>query len=225
MLFNSYAFVLFLPIVAVIYYILPQKARSFWLLASSVYFYMCWNKYYVILLAITIATSYFAAKFLERYREQKRFACKAVFVSAVTINLGFLFFYKYLGFFLTNLAAMLNLMNVSFKQPELNLILPVGISFYTFKAVSYLIDVYRGKYCCTKNFIHYATYISFFPAILSGPIDRANEFIPQLEEKHEFDYITIRRGMLLMLWGYFLKLVVSDQTKSQGRTKYMLHNE
>lgn len=225
MLFNSYAFVLFLPLVAGIYYLLPQKAKNFWLLIASIYFYMCWNKYYIVLLFVTIVTTYLAALFIERSKEKKRLACKGMLAIAAVINLGLLFFYKYLGFFLSNLASLLHIMNVEFEKPELSLILPVGISFYTFKALSYVIDVYRGKYSCTTNFVHYATYVSFFPAILSGPIDRANDFIPQLEEKRHFNYQEIRRGMLLMLWGYFLKLVVSDRAAQFANAVYNNHSE
>jgi len=225
MLFNSYSFMIFLPVVAFIYYILPHKTRSLWLLGTSIYFYMCWNTYYVILLAVTIVTSYFSAQFVERYRQQKSILCKGLLVLTIVLNLGILFFYKYLGFFFANVKVLLEALSIFFNPPEMNLILPVGISFYTFKALSYLLDIYRCKYSCTRNFIYYATYISFFPAILSGPIDRADDFIPQLKENHTFDYTAVRRGILLMLWGYFLKLVVADRAAQFSNIVYNNHTE
>lgn len=225
MLFNSYEFMFFLPLVMVIYYVVPQKAKCLWLLAASLFFYMCWNAQYVILLSITIVTTYLAGLFFEKNDHQKNFASKAVLALAVAINLGLLFFYKYLNFALTNVSGILSRLNIDFQKPELNLILPVGISFYTFKALSYILDVYRGKYTCTRNLIHYATYISFFPALLSGPIDRANDFIPQLNEVHKFDYVQVRRGMLLMLWGYFLKIVISDRAAQFASVVYGNHTE
>ena len=210
MLFNSYLFMFFLPIIAIVYYVLPQKARGLWLLAANLYFYMCWNAYYVVLLTVTIVSSYGAGYIFDRF-SHKKMACRLALWVTVCLNLGLLFFYKYLDFALVNLSAICSRLGVPLQVTKLNLMLPVGISFYTFKALSYVLDVYRGKYTCVRNFLHYANYVSFFPAILSGPIDRANDFIPQLKEKHKFDSCQIRRGMLLMLWGYFLKLVVSDR--------------
>ena len=219
MLFNSYEFMFFLPIIAIVYYSLPQKARNLWLLAANLYFYMCWNAYYVALLTVTIVTSYLAGYLFDRF-PQKVVTRQIVLWVTIVVNLGLLFFYKYLDFALVNMSAISSRLGMSFHATKLNLALPVGISFYTFKALSYVLDVYRRKYACTHNFIHYANYISFFPAILSGPIDRANHFIPQLEKKHKFDYRRVRQGMLLMLWGYFLKLVISDRAAQFANVVY-----
>lgn len=224
MLFNSYAFVFFLPVVVLGYYLLPQKARGIWLLCTNLYFYMCWNTHYVLLLGVTVLSSYLAGIVFDRFREKKRIRQIALWV-VIAINLGLLFFYKYLDFALVNLSAIAAKLGLTFQTEKMNLLLPVGISFYTFKAVSYILDVYRGRYACTKNLIHFANYISFFPAILSGPIDRADKFIPQLQKKHEIDFDQIRRGMLLMLWGYFLKLVVSDRAAQFAAAVYNNHNE
>ena len=224
MLFNSYTFMFFLPLVALGYYLLPQKARGLWLLGANLYFYMCSNAYYVLLLAVTIISSYFAGMMFDRFQE-KNVLRRMVLWIVIGINLGLLFFYKYLDFALVNFSAIVSKLGFTMQTTKLNLLLPVGISFYTFKSVSYILDVYRRKYACTKNLIHFANYISFFPAILSGPIDRANKFIPQLQEKHKFDYSQVRRGMLLMLWGYFLKLVVSDRAAQFAAVVYNNHNE
>ena len=222
MLFNSYSFMFFLPIVAAVYYLLPQKGRGLWLLAANLFFYMCWNAHYVLLLSVTIVSCYLAGLLFDRLTGRKILR-KLILWSALAVNLGLLFFYKYLDFALVNFSAIASRLGLSFQVSKLNLLLPVGISFYTFKAVSYILDVYRGRYGCTRNFIHFANYISFFPAILSGPIDRANDFIPQLEKKHKFDSAQIRRGMLLMLWGYFLKLVVSDRAAQFASAVYDNH--
>lgn len=223
MLFNSYEFMFFLPLVTLIYYVVPRRGKALSLLAASLFFYMCWSAQYVILLGLTTVTTYLAGRFFERNGYRKNASAKAVLWTAMAVNLGLLFFYKYLDFALTNVFAILSRFQVTLRQPELNLVLPVGISFYTFKALSYLLDTYRGKYGCTRNFIHYATYISFFPTLLSGPIDRPNDFIPQLEQPRKFDSDQVRRGMLLMLWGYFLKVVVSDRASQFASVVYGDH--
>ncbi len=228
MLFTSYQFMFFLPIAALIYYLIPQKLKSVWLLGISFFFYMCWNAQYAILLAITIVTTYLPALFLNKTENisssQKNFR-RLLLSLSITINLGLLFFYKYLDFALSNIWNIFSWLNLSPEKPVLNLVLPVGISFYTFKALSYILDVYKGKYGCVRNFIHYATYVSFFPALLSGPIDRANDFIPQLERPHKFNYVQVRRGILLMLWGYFLKVVISDRAAQFASVVYGNHSE
>lgn len=197
MLFNSISFLCFFPIVVGIYFLVPKKARYLWLLVASYYFYMSQNPRFALLLLLTTVITYASGLMLSalsRRRKQKADCLKkwVVFGSAF-VNLGILFLCKYIPF---------------------HLLVPVGISFYTFQALSYTIDVYREKLDAEKNFFRYALYVSFFPTILSGPIQRAADFLPQLKalaQKKLWDEKRIANGLFFMLWGYFLKLVLADR--------------
>lgn len=205
MLFNSIDFLLFFPFVTLVYFILPHRVRWVWLLLASYWFYMSWNVRYALLIALSTAITY-ASGLLLQWRKRRLW----VFLSFAS-NLAILFFFKYFGFFLNNLSAGLALAGIGFKRPAFDVMLPVGISFYTFQALSYTIDVYRGEVEPERNFFRYALFVSFFPQLVAGPIERSKNLLGQLHERHSFDPDQARDGLLLMLWGMFEKIVVADR--------------
>ncbi len=217
MLFNSYNFLIFFPIVTLIYFLIPHKFRYLWLLASSYYFYMCWNaKYALILLASTVIT-YVSGRLIDRANnkitdEKKRTRQKKIYVAlSVVINLGILFVFKYFDFAIENINRVLSALNIQILNPSFDIVLPVGISFYIFQALGYTIDVYRGNVAVEKNFLKYALFVSFFPQLLAGPIGRAKSILTQINERHDFDSQRVKDGLLLMIWGGFQKIVIADR--------------
>ncbi len=205
MLFNSIDFLLFFPLVTAVCFFLPFRVRWVWLLAASYYFYMCWNVKYALLIALSTLITY-ASGLLIHWR-RKRLWVLLSFAS----NLAILFFFKYFDFFLDNLTAALALAGIAFKRPAFDVLLPVGISFYTFQALSYTMDVYRGEVEPERNPFRYALFVSFFPQLVAGPIERSKNLLGQLYDRHDFDPDRARDGMLLMLWGMFEKIVVADR--------------
>lgn len=197
MIFNSIPFIIFFPIVALVYYLIPHKVRYIWLLAASYFFYLCQSTSFVVLLVFSTIVTYISGLLLEKADTDKK---RNVIVAAgVIINLMILFEFKYTDFFLELFGS----------EKRLNLILPIGISFYTFQAVSYTVDCYRGKIEPEKNPFRLALYLSFFLSILSGPINRACDFLPELSKKVTFDTENVKVGLQKMLWGYFLKLCIA----------------
>ena len=176
------------------------------LLAASYYFYICWKPIYVLLLLSSTAVTYLAALGIEKYRDRK----KSLLVISLVINLGILFFFKYFNWAAENMVGLLNALGLRMDVPEFNVLLPVGISFYIFQALGYSIDVYRGTTKAEKNFFTYALFVSFFPQLVAGPIERSTNLLCQFYEKKHFDGERAIRGIQLMLWGYFLKLVIAD---------------
>ena len=216
MLFNSIDFLLFFPLVTAVYFLLPHRVRWVWLLIASYYFYMCWNVKYVLLIVLSTLTTYAAGLLIRRAEaipdEKRRLRQKELWVFfAFAVNLSILFFFKYFNFFLDNLSAALALAGLAFKRPAFDVVLPVGISFYTFQALSYTVDVYRGEVEPEKNPFRYALFVSFFPQLVAGPIERSKNLMGQLYERHDFDPDRARDGLLLMLWGMFEKIVVADR--------------
>ncbi|NMD37275.1 MAG: MBOAT family protein [Christensenellaceae bacterium] len=209
MVFNSFHFVLFFPIVALIYYSLPHKLRHIWLLAASYYFYMCWNATYAILITITIVVTYFCGILISKAESEK--AKKGYVASTFIINLGILVFFKYFNFIGESINRLLSMGNIAFKIPALDILLPVGISFYTFQSLGYVVDVYRKDVHPQKNLLKYALFVSFFPTLLSGPIERSYNLMPQFDEPRNFDYNRAREGFIMLLWGYFKKVVIADR--------------
>lgn len=213
MLFNSYQFLLFFPIVILIYYLIPVRARSIWLLVSSYYYYMCWDIKYTLLIVASTVVTYFCGLALDWIRgkckcEQKSLRyCKLILVLCCLFNLGLLLFFKYF----TWLADNINLLLGRTITLPFSIVLPIGISFYTFQALGYTIDVYRREIKAEKNFFRYALFVSFFPQLVAGPIGRAKNLMRQLECKRDFDYENVKSGFLLMLWGYFEKIVIADK--------------
>ena len=217
MLFNTIDFLIFLPIVLVIYYIIPEKYRHIWLLISSYYFYMCWNVKYALLILTSTVITYFSGILLKKaeetaadievVRRQKQLIIAISFIS----NLGILFYFKYINFALDIVTRLLSKAHISVNTPVFDVILPVGISFYTFQALSYSVDVYRGEVEPEKNFLRYALFVSFFPQLVAGPIERSKNLLAQLRKPRKFDFGYAFDGILLMLWGFFLKIVLADR--------------
>ena len=209
MLFNSIQFLLFFPAVCLLYSLLPHKVRPVWLLAASYFFYMCWNVRYTLLLLLSTVLTFGAAWAIDRCRTPAR---RRIWLAAgLASNLAILFFFKYCGFLLESLAAVLSLAGIQLAAPRIDLLLPVGISFYTFQALSYMLDVYRGAVARERSFLYYALYVSFFPQLVAGPIERSGHLLPQLHAPHAFEPDRVRDGLLLMLWGFFEKLVIADR--------------
>ncbi len=207
MLFNSMAFAMFLPVVFVTYWMIPQKYKGALLLVASYYFYMSWNPKYVVLIFATTVVSYCAAITIER---KVISSSRIMVVGASVFCLGILIIFKYMGFLSELLSTVAGLLAIQLHPVTLNLLLPVGISFYTFQTMSYVIDVYKGRVPAEHNFIVYATFISFFPQLVAGPIERSTNLIPQIKAEKRFDYELAIYGARQMLWGFFKKIAVAD---------------
>lgn len=218
MLFNSFAFMIFLPIVFILYWILPYKFRWILLLAASYYFYMSWNAKYVFLILYTTLISYLSALLLEKTDNEK--IKRGVLIGASILCLGVLFFFKYFNFVSKSMTDILNLFTIHVHPITLNLFLPVGISFYTFQTLSYIIDVYKEKVSAEWHFGYYAAYISFFPQLVAGPIERTDNLLPQIKEEHRFDYNQATYGLKLIAWGYFKKIAIADTLSRYVSTVY-----
>jgi len=216
LLFNSYQFLAFFPVVVLVYYLLPHKVRHIWLLISSYYFYMCWNAGYALLLLgstlITYASGLLLQRTNDRYEGLKQIRIKKCLLSiAIILNLSVLIIFKYLDFLFDNLSKVLGILHMQMPTLEVSLLLPVGISFYIFQALGYSIDVYRGTIKAERNFLYYALFVSFFPQLVAGPIERSANLLPQFKEKHNFNWDNLKSGLITMLWGYFMKLVIADR--------------
>lgn len=208
MLFNSNAFYLFLPIVFAVYWLTPRSFRWGVLLVSSYYFYMSANAKYIFLILLTTVVSYGTALLMERTKSRKK--RKLYMGTALFLCLGLLFFFKYFNFLSGTVTALLNSISIPISQVTLNLVLPVGISFYAFQTLGYVIDVYHGKTKACLHFGKYAAFVSFFPLLLAGPIERAERLMPQIEKEHSFDTEKAVYGTKLIAWGYFKKIAIAD---------------
>lgn len=214
MLFNSYSFLMFFPVVVVIYFLLPKKVSYLWLLAASYYFYMGWNAKYALLLLLSTTITYLSGvllKWLKENRPDHIRAKKWVVAGSFVSNLAILFFFKYFNFTIESVNAILKHTSLPTVNTSLDVLLPVGISFYTFQALGYTVDVYRGEIEAERNFFRYALFVSFFPQLVAGPIERSKNLLNQLRHPKAFDYRRMSDGLLLMIWGYFLKLVIADR--------------
>lgn len=206
MLFNSAEFLIFFPIVVLCYYLIPHKLRYIWIFITSYFFYMCWNPVYSLLLLGTTALTYLAAIGLEKKSRSKLILTLTVVICVVLLGI-----FKYSLYITKTLEGILSIAHLNVSFPAFSIVIPVGISFYLFQSMGYVIDVYRGKVKAERNFILYAAYISFFPQLVAGPIERADKLLVQFYEKHSFDYEKVKRNLLLMLWGFFMKIVVADR--------------
>lgn len=212
MLFNSIDFLVFFPLVTLIFFIIPKKVRYIWLLAASYYFYMCWNaKYALLLLASTVVTWLCGWMVHAAKKQLLRQLALAVCVCA---NLGILFFFKYSDFLITSFNRILRVLHIQNLEKGFDVLLPVGISFYTFQALGYTIDVYRRKVEPERNILRYALFVSFFPQLVAGPIERSGSLLKQmrdLEKKKLWNYGNVASGLTLMAWGMFVKMVIADR--------------
>lgn len=217
MLFNSLEFLIFFPIVLIVYYIIPARIKYLWLLVASYYFYMCWNAKYALLIMTSTVITYLSGLLIEKVKnsehaddKKKRLKNIVVAISFVS-NLGILFYFKYSNFAIGILTKVFAKAHIELKIPAIDILLPVGISFYTFQALSYTMDVYRNEIYAEKNFFRYALFVSFFPQLVAGPIERSKNLLKQLAVPQKFNFEKAREGFLLMLWGYFLKIVLADR--------------
>ena len=208
MLFNSVQFLLFLPIVVILYFSLPHKYRWILLLLSSYYFYMSWKPEYVILIMASTLIDYIAG--LQMGKTDIKAKRKKFLILSLITNLGLLFSFKYFNFFNDSISLLLDQFNIFYNVPSFKLLLPVGISFYTFQTLSYTIDVYRGKRKPEKHLGIFALYVSFFPQLVAGPIERSTRLLPQFYKIIKFDYQRVVSGLQLILWGFFKKVVIAD---------------
>lgn len=211
MIFNSVSYLLFFPIVVLLYFALPYKMRNVWLLVVSYYFYMNWNAKYAILLAGSTLITYVCSLLVAHFRRKgKMTSAKWSMAVSFIINIGILFVFKYSGFLAENINLLMKALGQEGRIAAFDVVLPVGISFYIFQALSYTMDVYRGEVEATKNLLRYALFVSFFPQLVAGPIERSKNLLAQFDERHKFDVDRVRSGLLTMLWGLFMKIVIAD---------------
>lgn len=211
MLFNSLEFAFFLPIVFFIYWFITNKnikAQNILLLVSSYIFYGWWDWRFLTLIAFSSFVDYFVGLNLSNTTSPKK--RKLLLLTSIVINLGFLGFFKYFNFFTESFADAFTLFGRPFEASRLNIVLPVGISFYTFQTLSYSIDVYKKKLEPTKDIIAFFSFVSFFPQLVAGPIERASNLLPQFYHKRKFDYYKAVDGIRQILWGLFKKIVIAD---------------
>ena len=209
MLFNSFSFVLFFPIVTAVYFLLPHRARWAWLLAASCFFYMFFKPIYIFILFFTIIIDYFAGILLENEKDAKR--KKWWLIMSLIANIGVLAIFKYYNFINANISGFCSLCGSTNHIPYLNILLPIGLSFHTFQAMSYTIEVYRGNQKAERHFGIYALYVMFYPQLVAGPIERPQNMLHQFYEKHYFVYHRVVEGLRLMMWGMFKKVVIADR--------------
>ena len=211
MLFNSLDFAIFLPIVFILYWFVTHKnlkLQNFLIVAASYLFYGWWDWRFLSLIIFSTVVDYSVGMALKTENNQTK--RKVLLWTSILVNLGFLGFFKYYNFFLDNFVTAFSFLGNPINPQGLNIILPVGISFYTFQTLSYTIDVYKRKLTATKNFVAFSAFVSFFPQLVAGPIERATHLLPQFYKRRKFDYALAVDGMRQILWGLFKKIVIAD---------------
>ncbi len=207
MLFNSIEFMIFFPVVTILYFILPHKIRWFLLLASSCLFYMAFVPKYILILGFTIVIDYIAGILIDKMKGNNK---RIFLIISIVTNVGILFVFKYFNFFNENAERLANMIGWNYPISSLSIILPIGLSFHTFQSMSYIIEVYRGKHKPEKHFGIYALYVMYYPQLVAGPIERPQNMLWQFHTKHSFDASRTVAGLKLMAWGFFKKLVIAD---------------
>lgn len=208
MLFNSFTFLIFFPVVVTIYFVIPHRFRWAWLLAASCYFYMAFIPVYILILFFTIAIDYVAGMLIENAEGRRR---KLWLVASIVGNVGVLAVFKYFNFLGANANAIADVFSLPYDFPLLSIILPIGLSFHTFQAMSYTIEVYRRRQPAERHLGIYALYVMFFPQLVAGPIERPQNLLHQFHEKHAFEYERVTDGLRQMAWGLFMKVVIADR--------------
>lgn len=208
MTFNSWQFLLFLPITIILNFLLPHKFRWIILLIASYVFYCFWNPALIFLILTTTLVSYVGAIVIEK--SNKKPIKRSALIFSLIISFGFLIFFKYINFLIASVIDFLNLFSLKLDSITLNVILPVGISFYTFQTASYVIDVYKGKDKAEKHFGYYALYVSFFPQLVAGPIEKASFLLPQLKEERKFNADNLISGSKIAIIGFLKKICIAD---------------
>jgi alginate O-acetyltransferase complex protein AlgI len=209
MLFNSIEYLIFFPLVVVLYFSINTKWRWALLLLASYFFYAFWKVEYLVLIMGSTLVDYYTG--LKMSKIKKRAKRKKYLILSIVVNLAVLVGFKYFNFFSENLNFLFADLRLSMSMPELQILLPVGISFYTFQTMSYSIDVYRGVTKAENHLGRFALYVSFFPQLVAGPIERSNQLLPQFKEKKSFNPVQVISGLKLMLWGFFKKIVIADR--------------
>jgi len=208
MLFNTIDFAIFLPIVVIIYYLIPNRFRWVFLLAASYYFYMSWKVEYILLIVASTLVDYIGGIRMGKLPDRR--SRLPWLILSLCINLGLLFTFKYYNFATENLNLLFRKVGLSSELPMMKVLLPVGISFYTFQTLSYSIDVYFGKQKAEKHLGYFALYVSFFPQLVAGPIERFSRLAPQFRLRHRLSYDHVANGLRLILYGLFIKMVIAD---------------
>ena len=208
MLFNSFEFLLFFPFVLVLYYAIPARGAQWFLLIASYFFYACWEPHYLVLIWMSTVVDYLVG--LRLGRTKGLHARRWLLAASLTANLGILFVFKYFNFFNSAVSGLADWMGWSYRVPNLDVLLPVGISFYTFQTLAYTIDVYRGRRLPESSLLHFSMYVAFFPQLVAGPIERSERLIPQLQRRAPIDVARWKTGLFLILWGFFKKTVLAD---------------
>jgi alginate O-acetyltransferase complex protein AlgI len=209
MVFNSLHFLAFFVVTTLLYFAMPHKYRWVFLLAISCYFYMVFRPVYILILAFTILIDYFAGIYLEKTKDPR--TKKRLLIASIIANVGCLAVFKYFNFFNENLTHLLGTMQMQNQVPMLDILLPIGLSFHTFQAMSYTFEVYYGRQAAEKHFGIYALYVMYYPQLVAGPIERPQNVLHQFKIPVEFDYARIVDGLKLMLWGMFIKVVIADR--------------
>lgn len=211
MLFNSVNFLIFLPVVFILYWFVFNKKyqdQNLLILTASFYFYACWNWKFLFLLIFSIGLDFLSGIMIERSGNKKE--AKFWLLINIVINLGFLGFFKYYNFFIESFSELVAGFGFHVNVWLLKIVLPVGISFYTFHGLSYVIDIYKKRIAAERNFVDYAVFVSYFPLLVAGPIERATHLLPQIQKKRTFNYEQAADGMRQILWGFFKKMVIAD---------------
>ena len=226
MLFNSFEFMLFLPIVFLLYWFVfkPRRLQNLFLVVASYVFYGWWDWRFLWLIALTSFSSYVSGILIQRHEGQRHIQ-RLVSALNIILNLVILAVFKYYNFFMDNLAFLFSSVGYRLDWVTLDIILPVGISFYTFQALSYTIDVYRGQIRPPHDIVEFFAYISFFPQLVAGPIERATNLLPQFQRERQFDYAKAVDGMRQILWGLFKKLVIADNCASAVNAFWTEYND
>ena len=209
MLFNSFEFLIFFPIVTLVYFLLPGRIQWIWLLVMSYFFYMNWHAEYALLMAACTVVTYACGRVIAAMPEKKH--KKIAMYTGIVFNIGLLGYFKYTGFFLDVVQRACDLLSIPVTTPRVSILLPVGISFDIFQALSYVIDVYKGRVKAERNLFKYALFVSFFPQLVAGPIERSSRLLRQVTAEHRFDWERARQGLLIMLLGFFEKVVIADR--------------
>jgi alginate O-acetyltransferase complex protein AlgI len=211
MLFNSFHYLIFFPIVFCVYWLLSKKSlrlQNAFLLVCSYFFYSCWDWRFLFLLIFSTFLDYYTGLKIDQVSSGK--LKKSWLLTSVIINLGFLGVFKYFNFFSHSFSELLHQFGFQTNEASLNLILPVGISFYTFHGLSYVFDIYYGKIKPTRNYVNYSLFVSYFPLLVAGPIERASHLLPQIVRPRMFNYSMAVDGLRQILWGFFKKVVIAD---------------
>ncbi|MBC7864146.1 MAG: MBOAT family protein [Bacteroidia bacterium] len=209
MLFNSFSFLIFFPVITLLYFVLPYNMRWLMLLAASCFFYMFFVPYYIIILLVTIVVDYFAGILIEKQTDQKK--KKRWLVLSIIANVGVLFVFKYFNFFIDNINTVAAFFHWNYSLDLLKIVLPIGLSFHTFQAMSYTIEVSRGNQKAERHFGIYALYVMYYPQLVAGPIERPQNLLWQFHKKHSFNYDDVTGGLKQMAWGLLKKVVIADR--------------